>query len=69
MQGCSRPAFHDNLRPELRKVELARVSVTLMECGRNRSHFDKLAEQSLWDCGLSYLLSYSTKLYDQFKSW
>jgi riboflavin transporter FmnP len=27
------------------------------------------AEQSLWDCGLSYLLSFSTKLYDQFKSW
>jgi riboflavin transporter FmnP len=27
------------------------------------------AEQSFWDCGLSYLLSFSTKLYDQFKSW
>jgi hypothetical protein len=27
------------------------------------------AEQSLWDCGFSYLLSFSTHLYDQFKFW
>lgn len=27
------------------------------------------AEQSIWDCGISYLLAFSTKLYDQFRFW
>ncbi|MGA3405839.1 MAG: hypothetical protein ABSD49_08925 [Candidatus Bathyarchaeia archaeon] len=27
------------------------------------------AEQSVWDCGISYLLTFSTKLYDQFRFW
>lgn len=27
------------------------------------------AEQSVWDCSVPYLLSFSAKLYDQFKFW
>jgi len=27
------------------------------------------AEQSIWDCGVSYLLAFSTRLYDQFNFW
>ena len=27
------------------------------------------AEQSIWDCGISYLLAFSTRLYDQFRFW
>ena len=27
------------------------------------------AEQSVWDCGGSYLLTFSTRLYDQFEFW
>jgi riboflavin transporter FmnP len=27
------------------------------------------AEQSVWDCGISYMLTFSTKLYDRFSFW
>jgi len=27
------------------------------------------AEQSIWDCGISYMLAFSTRLYDQFRFW
>ena len=27
------------------------------------------AEQSIWDCGVSYLLTFSTRLYDQVRFW
>jgi len=27
------------------------------------------AEQSIWDCGISYMLAFSTKLYDQLRFW
>jgi len=27
------------------------------------------AEQSIWDCGISYLLAFSTRLYNQFRFW
>jgi len=27
------------------------------------------AEQSIWDCGISYFLAFSTRLYDQFRFW
>ena len=27
------------------------------------------AEQSIWDCGISYVLAFSTRLYDQFRFW
>jgi hypothetical protein len=27
------------------------------------------AEQSVWDCGVSYLITFSTRLYDEFNFW